>query len=105
MAGWLECPLDEVVGARDGDEILQLGEILWVQLVVLDELGSHLGMLWLWEIVDESLFEVWDLTDKKFGLLDFVNVDQIDTQFKYVELVLEAKFDYASGCINVSAWL
>ena len=45
MARRLECPLDKVVRAGDRDKVLKLREVIWIQFVVFDKLGSNLGML------------------------------------------------------------
>ena len=45
MARRLECPLDKVVRAGDRDKVLELREVIWIQFVVFDKLGSNLGML------------------------------------------------------------
>ena len=75
MAWRLKGAFDEIVGACNGYEILQLWEVIRVQLVVFNELSGNFSVLGARKTSDEAFFEVWDVLDEHLSLLDLVDVD------------------------------
>lgn len=102
VAWRLKGAFDEVVGACNGYEILQLGEVIRVELVVFDQLCSNFCVLGPGKTTNQTLFEVGHILDEHFSLLHLVDVNEIDAELQYVKLVVEAKLHDAGGRVHVS---
>lgn len=101
VARRLERTLDEVVRAGDGDQILQFGEVVWVQLVVFDQLSGRFSVLGPRESSDQALFEIGYDLNEHLRLLHFVDVDEVNAELENVKLVVKAELHDASGRIDV----
>ena len=80
---------------------MELWEIIWIELVVFDELSGNFGVLRSAQATDEAFFEVRYVLDEHFGLLNFADIHQIYAEVKDIELVVEAKLHDASGRVDV----
>lgn len=68
VARRFKCSFYEVVRRVGRHDVLELGEVLRVQLVVLDQLGGNLCMLGFRQESDELLFQFGNIADDQFGL-------------------------------------
>ena len=51
---------------------------------------------------NQALFQVWNILNEHFGLLNLININKIDAELEYIKLVIEAKLHDASCCVNIS---
>ena len=98
-----EGPRDEVTATIPGNYALQLGKVIRVHLIVLDEVGGNFVVLLVRKRAYDLHFELGLAVKEQLGGGDTIGLHELHDQLHDVELVEELEFDYDVGGFGKAA--